>query len=65
MGTLSLVGGIIFILGGLYYLAEALVFGSIFTFLGYNGLYSFILGIILISIGGTLIRKYDKDKKRI
>ncbi len=64
MGTLSLIWGIIFILSGLYYLAEAF-FGSLFAFFGYSGLYSFILGIILISIGGMIIKKYDRDKKRI
>jgi len=76
MGTLTLVWGIMFVLSGLYYLAEALVFGPLFAFLGalvfgplfaflgYSGSYSFILGIILILIGGFLIKKYDIDKKR-
>ena len=64
MGTLTLVWGIMFVLSGLYYLAEALVFGPLFAFLGYSGSYSFILGIVLILIGGFLIKKYDIDKKR-
>jgi len=65
MGTLSLVWGIIFIVVGLYFLAVPIVLGSLFVFLGYSEIGSFILGIILISIGRTLIRKYDSDKKKL
>ncbi len=59
MGTLSLIWGIIFILAGLYLLVYGLVLGAIV-----GALWLVIPGIIILSIGGTLVRKYDSDRKK-
>jgi len=59
VGTLSLIWGIIFILAGLYLLVYGLVLGAIV-----GALWLVIPGIIILSIGGTLVRKYDSDRKK-
>ncbi len=56
MGTLSLIWGIIFLVLGL----GTIPFGLFY----FPFTYAIIQAIILISIGGTLIRKYEKDKKK-
>ena len=65
MGTASLVAGIGFMIAGFIAVIQGLTnpyfsadqwFGLLFL--------NLILGIPLILIGGLLLRKYDKDKKK-
>jgi len=56
MGTLSLVWGIIFIVGG--------IFGSIGFMMMLPFPYGWIPSIVLVIIGSLLIKKYDKDRKK-
>jgi len=67
MGTLSLVFGIILILGGLAFLAQGL--GLIVLFQIYDStptllqtLYILIPSIVAVVVGALLISKYDADK---
>ena len=76
MGTLSLIGGIILILVGIYLIFE------IMTSLGFVwssenltpeqipafetvSVVVLVISIAMIPVGAYLIRKYDKDKKKI
>ena len=56
MGTLSLIWGILFIVLGLGTIPFGLFYFPLFI--------TIIPAIIFISIGGTLIRKYEKDKEK-
>ena len=65
MGTLTLVWGIIFVIAGLYFLLEGIILDPLIALFNTGlGLLSFVPGVLLISIGGILIRKYDQDKKK-
>ncbi len=56
MGTLHLIWGIIFIVGGLV--------GSIPIMMAFPFPYAFFVIAVFVVIGSLLIRKYDKDKKK-
>ncbi len=56
MGSLSLIWGIILIVGGF---VGSIPFMMVFPFP-----YGFVLSIVLIVIGSLLIKKYDKDRKK-
>jgi len=56
MGTLSLIWGIILIVGGF---VGSIPFMMVFPFP-----YGWIPSIVLIMIGSLLIKKYDKDRKK-
>ncbi len=60
MGTASLVIGLGLIIAGFFnilYQAEQVVDPVIYTI-------EVIIGIVLIVVGGLLLRKYDKDRKK-
>ncbi len=56
MGTLSLIWGIIFIVGGF---VGAIPFMMVFPFP-----YGYVPSIVLIVIGSLLVRKFDRDRKK-
>lgn len=65
MGTPSLIAGIGFMIAGFIAVIQGLT-NPYFSAESYFGLLlvNLILGIPLIVIGGLLLRKYDKDKKK-
>jgi len=61
VGTASLIFGIIFILGALYFLWTGTILStSIDLYFHIN----IALGIILLVIGSGLVKIYNKDKKK-
>ncbi len=61
MGTLSLIFGVIFILGALYFLWTGTILSTdIELYFHFN----IALGIILLVIGSGLVKMYDSDKKK-
>ena len=61
MGTASLVIGIGLIISAFYFI----FYNAIFVPLNEDAPFGFLLlGIPLIVVGGLLLRKYDKDKKK-
>jgi len=61
VGTASLIFGIIFILGALYFLWTGTILSSSINL---YFLINIALGIILLVIGSGLVKIYDKDKKK-
>jgi positive regulator of sigma E activity len=61
VGTLSLIFGIIFILGALYFLWTGTILSSEIEFYFHINI---ALGIILLVIGSGLVKMYDKEKKK-
>jgi len=65
MGTLSLVFGLIFILGGIGLLIDGFVPSlPLLHFTNENIMFPLMFLAIMILAGGYLINKYDDDKKK-
>jgi len=63
VGTLSLVFGIILIVGGIFYLILGIFTGALFDmFVPILAILLTTPGIIMIVIGAKLIQKYDRDR---
>jgi len=64
VGTLSLVFGIILIVGGIFYLILGIFTGALFAmFVPILAILLTTPGIVMIVIGAKLIQKYDRDRK--
>ncbi len=61
MGIASLIFGVIFILGALYFLWTGTILSSSIDLYFHINI---ALGIILLVIGSGLVKLYDKDKKK-
>jgi uncharacterized membrane protein len=61
VGTLSLIFGIIFILGALYFLWTGTILSGDVEFYFHINI---ALGIILLVIGSGLVKMYDTEKKK-
>ena len=61
MGTPSLIFGIIFILGALYFLWSGTILSGDVEFYFHINI---ALGIILLVIGSGLVKMYDTEKKK-
>jgi len=61
VGTPSLIFGIIFILGALYFLWTGTILSTDIEFYFH---FNIALGIILLVIGSGLVKMYDSDKKK-